>query len=262
MNSLFSGLSFFASPGGLTLLGVIAAAIVLLWEWRLALLGLFIIQVGVTAAAVHMQQMPAEWAIVIAGVGGLACLMLAMSAQRIDFTGTLYQSGTWLQRTMILALFGLLWRLSADSVQLPEIAPALVQLFTWLLFCLLTIMALSENPLFTGVALLMWIVPVQVVAASLVGVPMLIALIGLLQILLALACSYLVLVEQTPAENVAPVLTDISFPKASPARVRPLAETQDLEDRLTEWLGRQARAGWTSLREVLSGRISPPRNQS
>lgn len=261
MDGFFAALAFFATPGGLTLIGLMAAGIIVLWDWRIALGGLFAVQAGVTAATVTLQRLPTEWATVTLGVSALSCLMLLLSAQRMRYTGSLYQSGTWLQRAMILALFALLWRVGASNATLPEFAPALVQLFAWLVLCLLTILALSENPLFTAVGLLLWLAPVQAVAAVLVAIPSVVVLVGLLQIMVALACSYLVLIEQIPADAGAPVLTDITFPDELPPRA---AESPELGERLGEWAG-QALAGlWNAARRRLRGTLPliPPRKQS
>jgi hypothetical protein len=76
----------------------------------------------------------------------------------------------------------------------------------------LVVLGLSDNPLFSTVALLMWLIPVQVITAIIVNSPALVALIGMLSLLLSLAGSYLILVEQVSAEESAPVVTDISFP--------------------------------------------------
>lgn len=261
MSGFFAAFAFFGSSGGLILIGLVAAGVILLWEWRTALVGLLVIQLGVIAATVHLQRIPTEWATVIVGVSVLSGLMLAVSAQRIQYTGSLYQSGTWLQRAMILALFALIWRAAAASLQLPEFAPELVQLFAWLVFCLLTILGLSENPLFTAVALLLWLAPVQAVATVLVGVPAIVALIGLLQIMVALACSYLILVEQIPAEEGPAVLTDITFPTAAGAEPARTPDTPDLDDRIGDWVQRQTGTAWAMVRRHLPALQLPLRRK-
>jgi hypothetical protein len=78
----------------------------------------------------------------------------------------------------------------------------------------------------------------------LLGIPALIALIGMLELVIALACSYLVLVEQLPVTEAPPILTDIAFPdltaREAPA---PVAPTPNLD-----WLGDRARGWWRRLR--------------
>jgi hypothetical protein len=71
---------------------------------------------------------------------------------------------------------------------------------------------MGNSPFFTAVALLLWCIPVQSVAATVVAIPSLIAVIGILELLVALACSYLILTEEHPVTARSPVLTDITFP--------------------------------------------------
>jgi hypothetical protein len=84
----------------------------------------------------------------------------------------------------------------------------------------------------------MWLIPVQVITAIIVNSPALVALIGMVSLLLALAGSYLVLVEQVSAEESAPVVTDISFPSDLAV---PSASTfqGDVEEGLLAWVRRQ-----------------------
>lgn len=224
MDGFFQLFSFFGTPFGLSLTGSVLAAIILLWEWRVTLSGLFVVQLGLAAAAVQHQAVPGELAGVMVAVIGLACLILALSAQQMTVTGSLYQSGTWTQRGLMLLLFFGVWRLSGVTLSLPQIDDELANLFLWVAICAIFIMALGENPLMVTTALLLWTMPAQVLVGALVGNPALIAVIGILQLGLALAGSYLVLVEQIPAETDTPVLTDIVFPEQiarAARRVRP-----------------------------------------
>jgi hypothetical protein len=118
--------------------------------------------------------------------------------------------------------------------------PELADLFVWLALCMLVMLGLSDNPLFATIALLMWLMPVQVITAIIVESPSLVALIGMLSLLLALAGSYLILVEQVSAEESAPVVTDIAFPEE--LRIPSAASFQVEEDEgWLEWVRRQ---GW------------------
>lgn len=237
MDSSFDLLNF---AGGMLgpIIGVATALMIVIWEWRIALLGLFVIQVGVAGAASTSGQLPADWAGVMVVITGLACLILALSAQRMTRTTTLYQSGTWQLRALLLGLAYVGWVLAEVRLPLPAVSPDLADLFVWLMLCMLVMLGLSDNPLFSTIALLMWLVPVQVVAAVIVNSPALVALIGTLSLLLALAGSYLVLVEQVSTEDAAPVVTDISFP--SDLRI-PSAANFDAGDdpSLLDWAERQ-----------------------
>jgi hypothetical protein len=185
---------------------------IILWDWRIALLGLFCVQLGVASAAVALGQLPSDWAGVMLVVMSLACLILAISAQKMTRTTTLYQAGTWQLRGLVLVLIFVAWLWADITVPLPLVAPRLTNLFVWLTLCVLVILGLSDNPLFATVSLLLWLIPVQVIVAVLVNSPAMVALIGMLALLLALAGSYLVLVEQVTIEQSRAVVTDITFP--------------------------------------------------
>jgi hypothetical protein len=227
MDRLFDLLTFFSTSFGLAVTGATAAALILFWDWRLALAGLVVVQIGVATVTVQVEHMPAEWAAIMTAVTCLACLILALSAQQAGTSPSLRQAGTWLLRALALALVYLAWRALGRGVRLPELVPQVTALFVWLGICVLMILGMSNDPLFTAVGLLLWCIPVQAVVAVLLGVPALIALIGILELVVALACSYLVLAEQLPAVEQQPVLTDITFPDRlpgalpSPATPRP-----------------------------------------
>ena len=213
MNTIVGWLGFFATPTGFTAIGVIVAAIIVVWDWRLALAGLVLVQLGVAEATVLQQGMPAEWGAIMVGVMALAAVILALSARRTQTHTSLYQSGTWSQRGLIVALVYASWRLLDWHMPLPEFTTGLSDLFFWLGLCVLMILGMGENPLFTALALLLWLIPAQAVVAVLLGIPALVALVGMIKLLAALACSYLILVEEAPVEE-APVITDITFPAA------------------------------------------------
>ncbi len=238
MDSLFGLLNFFGGTLGTIIVGAATALMIVVWDRRVALFGLFCVQVGVVSAAVAIGQLPAEWAGVMVVVTGLACLILALSAQQLTHTTTLYQSGTWQLRGLLLALVYVGWRLAEVNLPLPEVDPQLAELFVWLALCMLVMLGLSDNPLFATVALLMWLIPVQIVTAVIVNSPALVALIGMLSLLLALAGSYLMLVEQVSEEQSRPVVTDITFPNDVGIPVPPLFQPEEV-DRWILWLRRQ-----------------------
>lgn len=238
MDSLFGLLSFFGGSIGPVIVGVATALMIVAWDWRVALFGLFSVQVGVVSAAVAMRQLPAEWAGVMVVVMGLACLILALSAQRMTRTTTLYQSGTWQLRGLLLVLVYVGWELAEVNLPLPLVNPQLADLFVWLTLCMLVMLGLSDNPLFATVALLMWLIPVQVVAAVIVNTPALVALIGMLTLLLALAGSYLMLVEQVSVEQSRPIVTDITFPNELGIPAPPLLQPEPVDGWLL-WVRRQ-----------------------
>jgi hypothetical protein len=104
------------------------------------------------------------------------------------------------------------WRLLDITVTLPETDANVAQLYGWLALCAVLILGLSASPLFAGIAVLLWITVVQAFVASVLEIPSLVALVGILELLVALACSYLLIAEGVQAETEPTVLTDIAFP--------------------------------------------------
>ncbi len=215
MDVIFQPLSLFASTMGLALTGMIAAAIVVVWDWRAALIGLFIVQLSVATVSVLVENVPAQWALIQTAVIGLSCMILALSAYRAQSSPSLYQSGTWLLRAAALVLAFVGWRFIVDRINLPVIHPLEIRLFVWLALCSAIMLGMGDSPLFNAVALLLWCLAVQGFISVLLAIPALVAIIGILEILVALACSYLILAEQLPAVKQAPVLTDMTFPESS-----------------------------------------------
>lgn len=223
-------LSFFTTGQGVFFLGALAALAVLLWDWRAMLVGLFVIQVGIATLAVAIEGVPGQMMVVQTLVIGLVCIMLAMSGMQVHMRRSGRQSGGWFFRLLVLGLLAAaLWSLDLTFV-LPEIAPAIARIFGWLGLMALIILSLGDNPLFTSVALLLWCVLGQAVAAVYVPAAEILVLIGLVELGLGLTCSYLILAErlprlpvpELPAENLPP---DDELP-APTARPNPLLRNQ------------------------------------
>lgn len=217
MDSFFTNLGFFASGFGLLLIGAIAALAILIWDWRASLAGLVVIQLGVCTMMVLVHNVVPQWAIVQVLVMLLCSLILALSGNQMETSRTLHQSGNWLMRVMALVMLIVSWRLFELEVPLPVLDGQIGLLFAWLAVCALLTLSLSDNPLFTGAALLLWFIPVQAVASLLVPIAGLIVIMGALELFLALATSYLILSEAYVVEEQEPVtITDITFPQKRP----------------------------------------------
>lgn len=209
---MFDLFAFFATPVGLSATALLAAALVLVWEWRLVLLGLVVMQIAVATVVVERHGMPAQWALVQIAVVGLGAIILALSQNRAPTGPSLRQSGTWALRLLVIALayYGL--RSISAAWVLPELDGPTTQMLAWLALTAALFLALGENPLYVGVGLLLWCTVVQAVAGPLLGIPALAAIIGIVELLLALACSYLILVDEAPETHAPPVITDVAFP--------------------------------------------------
>jgi hypothetical protein len=71
---------------------------------------------------------------------------------------------------------------------------------------------LTDGALFTGIGLLFWFIPLQSLLAVILPLPSLIALLGILQLMVALACGYLAFAENEKLVEDQHPLTDITFP--------------------------------------------------
>jgi len=212
MDQLFEALSFFATETGILIISVVAGAMILFWEWRTALIGLVIVQVGVLSLSVARTGMPAQWAGLQVVVMIIIAVMLAISVVQTPTSRSLQQAGNWLLRLLAVSLIFLAWRVIGIVIPLPGFSPELIALFTWLALIVLLMLGLSDNPLFAGVALLLWFIPAQAAVAVLAPQPNLFAIIGGLEIMVALAASYLILADRLPAAERRLVMTDIVFP--------------------------------------------------
>jgi hypothetical protein len=213
-------LSFFASGLGVLTIAALATSLFLLWNWRLALLGLLGIQVGVAALVIPTQGFPVQPAAVQILVMALCVLLLSASAQSLRTPHAHPPPGSFLVRCMVVTLLLVSWELFDLQLSLPVISPTVSKLFVWLALCALVILSLSDAPLFAGIALLLWCIPIQVIVELAVPGHSLFVLIGMMEIVLALACSYLVLVDLAPVPPTPTITTDITFPEGSPARRR------------------------------------------
>jgi hypothetical protein len=224
MDSLFTWLlatfNFFASGMGILAIGGIAIAMILLWEWRLFLLGLCVIQLGVVVLLAKVHHVTLEWVQVQMLTSTLSAAILFLSARQIRFALPYQRPGSGFVHIMAVILLLICWPLFNVQLPLPLLAPPIARLFLWLSVCALIMLGLGDAPLSTGVALLLWLIPVQGFLEVLLPEFRLFVLIGMIQILSALACSYLMLAARQPVVTKRSTETDIAFP-ASPSRSLP-----------------------------------------
>jgi len=208
---LLATFTFFASGLGILTIAAVTVAMLLFWEWRTLLIGLCIIQLGMAVLVTRAYQVNLQWAQVQILVTLLSAGMLGLSARQIRFAIPYQRPGAWFVRVMAIALLLICWQLFDFDLALPTIVPPFTQIFLWLALCALIMLGLGDTPLFTGVALLLWFIPVQAFIQILLPEFRLFVLIGMVQLLTALACSYLMLTARLPVfENVA-APTDVAF---------------------------------------------------
>lgn len=193
--------SLLASGSGILLLAVLAASIVLVWDWRWALGGALALLLSISSitAAVHSTMMLvtfSQWlAILIAGgLLGLAAHFHRAGAAR-------YANSNWLLRLVALTFLLGVWWVLDPGVTLPLFSQVETDLLIWIGLCGLLLLGLSSAPFHVGIGLLLLTAPLQAMAPVLLTGSGLAVIIGIAQILLALACAYLTLVQPSPVRR-------------------------------------------------------------
>jgi hypothetical protein len=224
---LFLSTSLWAEPLVLTAVGIMAILLVLLWDWRYGLLALPAMQFILGQTLVAKYGVPLLWSWSLFGVMALSSLILALSVWQVRPGISAYQAGNWLFRTMVLLLAGLTLTYMDIQFLLPRFDLMTTQLILWLAVCAVLTLTLTDGPLFSGIGLLLWMIPAQSIVAVLLPVPGLLAVVGSAVLLVSLACSYLVLAEDTGSEHLALPVTDVTFPvELIPTSRQPQSETQ------------------------------------
>lgn len=191
-------LDFFATGQGVLTLGLLAALIVLLWDWRVALLALVLIQVGVATLLVQVEGASGQIMFVQSLVMALCAVMIAIAGVQVHLRRSGRQSGGWLFRLLVLALLGIALYSLDLSVVLPEVSPAITRIFGWIALIALIMLSLGDNPVFTITALLIWCVLGQSMAALYASASEVMVAIGVMELILGLTASYLLLAERLP----------------------------------------------------------------
>lgn len=203
--------AFWASVPIHVILGLAACIPVVLWDWRVALPGILFVQLGTSALIGVVYGVPAPWPAVHLGIQALACLIILLSILQTsnvqvrnagEFSSRLF-------RLLVLGIAALLVWTASDRVELPLLENATKILFLWFAAVALITLGVTETALFGGVGLLLWLIPVQAFLSVLFPLPAVIVLLGILQILVALACSFLLLAEDD-------ALTQIEVPSTDP----------------------------------------------
>ena len=187
--------TLFASAAGVLLLAVVAGAIFIIWDWRLALAGAVLIHLGSSSVLVHIHNVPG----IVAGGQMLAVLLCAAMLALAGFLQTsavsLRQGANWPLRSLALLFIVGAWWFLDPGYTLPFFSQPETELLIWSALCALAFWSFSGSPLLGGVGVLLWSALVYAVAAVLLPGSGLAAVVGIADLLLALACSYLVLVE-------------------------------------------------------------------
>ena len=101
-------------------------------------------------------------------------------------------------RSIVVIMVGLGLFLTRASVALPELSPDADFLCLWLTAMGLLALALEEEPFKAGMGLLMWLAAVQIFYGNLTHDARMIGVIGALELLVGLACAYLMVARAAP----------------------------------------------------------------
>jgi len=153
---------------------------------------------GVGALAVGVENAPVQMMLVQTFIIGLSCAMLATSGMQVQLGRTGRQSGGWFFRLLVLGLLAAALMSLDLRFVLPNVSPAITRLFGWLGLITLLMLGLGDHALFTAVALLLWSVLGYAVATFYAPVAEVMIVIGLVELAIAFACSYLILAERLP----------------------------------------------------------------
>jgi Trk-type K+ transport system membrane component len=195
-----------------------AALIVVLRDWRLVLFAYAAF--SAMLALLLSQVIPTEWALLQAIVGGLIAVMFFLSARQLRWhpASGVSREDRWPQmasltsfRALAVALTTVAFLASRDSVTLPQVDLLFRDMIFWLGLIGLLGLALHEEPLHAGLALLIVLAGSQLLLFSLTQQRLLIGLLEGGQLLLGLAISYLMVARGLSAARPAAAA-------ASPAR--------------------------------------------
>lgn len=200
-----SSLSSTAVLVALTLGALVTAAA---RDWRLVLMAFMVVYLSL--ALLTASLLPPEWALLRVVVGGLAAIIWYVSAQRAGWGGRFLPfshrdgvqsrplASTTLFRALVAAALAVLILVLRPRLPLPVISGDVRLVVIWLGAFGLLGLALGDEALQTGVALLLWLGATQLVAAALQQDAWLIWLLSTLELLVALATGYL-MVAREPA---------------------------------------------------------------
>lgn len=196
---LLRQLSVLVSLPAVILAGLAAAVIVIARDWRAALFAYGLL--SVMLALLLAQVVPPEWALLQAIVGGLNAIMLYLSARQLSGAQrNLSWAARWPQmaslsgfRLLTVLLAGVAFMVGRDNIHLPLLSPLWRDAFLWLMLTGALGLALHEEPLHAGLALLTILGGFLLLLYTLTQQRMLVGLMEGWQLLLGLAIAYLTL---------------------------------------------------------------------
>jgi hypothetical protein len=175
-----------------------AALIVIARDWRLVLFAFGIVSAAL--ALLMAQAIPTEWALLQAIAGGLVAVMLFLSGRQLRGAESPRAAAEtrWPQlssmtsfRVLAVALAGVAFVLVHETVTLPGVGALMRDAILWLGLMGLIGLALHEEPLHAGLALLLILGGFNLLLFHLTQSRVTVGLMESWQLLLGLAISYL-----------------------------------------------------------------------
>ncbi len=224
MFELLFGDDFWFSSTPLLLVGLLAALVVLAWDWRISLPAVLLVQLGVGKLAVQRSLMPDEWGNVLMWVVVTCLLILVLSILQSHKKIPVGRWGTLLFRALMLGLAAFLLDLADVSDILPVVDGKMTHLLLWVALCALFSIANADGALENGLALLLWLIGVETALIAIAPAALVVVLLGTIFLLVTLACAYLLVAENMALDEAYAPLTDITFPGEQPAAPKPLGQ--------------------------------------
>lgn len=215
-----------ATGSGILFLAALAASIVLIWEWRWALVGSALLLLGVSSVTATLHGIPAlitanQWLSIVVGI-----LLLGLSA-RFHPTGIVTRANAnWLLRALALSFLLSAWWVVDPGVRAPLFSQVETDLLIWVALCGILLLSLTASPFFMGIGFLLLLAPLQSIAPVLMPGAGLSIFVGIAQILIALACAYLTLMQSAPVANQHRVTAPLNTPVAVQPSAAPTQTTQ------------------------------------
>ncbi|MCS6825883.1 MAG: hypothetical protein NZ553_04635 [Caldilinea sp.] len=218
-----------ANGPGILLLSALVASLVLVWDWRWALVGAAAIMLGVSSLAAALHE-PAPAVTAAQWLAALISLLLLGLSAYIHRPGAIaHPHGNWLLRSFALGFLAGAWWMLDPGVALPVFTRVETDLLIWIGLCSALLLSLSAAPFSSGIGLLLLAAVAQNIAAVLLPGSGLAVLVGIAQILLALGCAYAVLaqpvrtsrLQTAPARKAEQVVEPAAASQPRPLRLFP-----------------------------------------
>lgn len=180
--------------------GIVAALIVIARDWRLSLFAYAVF--SVMLALLLSQVIPVEWALQQAIVGGMIAVMLYLSARQLRSRRRALQTAEarWPRmasltsfRFLAVAMLAAAFLALRTQIKVPLVDVLFGEALLWLVLVSMVGLALHEEPLHAGLALLVFLGAAELLLFTLTQRRMIVGLWQALQLLVGLAVAYLVL---------------------------------------------------------------------